>query len=403
MEIDGTVLTGENLFSLLWAGKHQVPLEYISFIWCKMEETFLACRRYIRADYIEFLKKGDALEAEMLFRFLAPVLLRLFKSRDVNVSIIQFMGILYKTCNPQARWVTGRLQKTKDGKIVCKHALIMDPSFSAEVSYADGDVALAPLTQYMPMRFGATPFDKVRMLSECQTVFQRIDATRKPRIKAGCFYLGDRKYGTVVKLKNFMKEKGISFRNFSVPDWDVAVIEKDYYCPIRKRTILHEGCAYGAPAWVMQVEYDPRKNPGLRDPLQSLGKEVIGDTVTTYDRLLPKHESLLSSFSKTVRFTYNASGRTIFANDRFLTSGVQACILKEMLIAYREKQRSEFERREFIARPEFVCDKTSTGFDTRLDRVAECLARTVPEVSIVRLEKGRFKLASTAPIIYESV
>ena len=398
LEIDGEVLTGGKLFSILWAGKDQMPLEYISHIWCNMEETFLSFKRYVREDYIEFLKRSDAIEAGMLFRFLGPVLSKLFSSRDVNLAIMRFMGILYKTCNPQTRWVTGSLRKTKDGKIACKHALIMDKSCSAEFLRVDGDVVFAPLTQYMPVRFGATPFEKLQMLSECQTVFERIDPTCKPRIKAGCFYLGGRKYGTIVKFKQFMQEKGISFRNFSVPDVDVVEIEKNFYCRIRRRTILHDGCAYGAPAWVMQVEYVPRKNKEIKDPLQSLKNELVADTPSTYGTLQPKHESLLSSFSKTVHFTYNTSTRTIFVNDRFLTSGTQASILKEMLISCRDKKKFEFERREFMANPEFVCDKTSTGFDTRLNRVAECIARTVPDVSIVRLGKGRFRLASLSAI-----
>jgi hypothetical protein len=278
----------------------------------------------------------------------------------------------------------------------------LDKNYTFKFPNTDGDLAFSPLTQYMPLRFGATPFDKSRMVAECQTVFERIGADRKPRIDKGSFYLKDEKYGTTMRFYDFVKEIGISLKRIRAPDCDVVVAEKNWYCPVRKRIILHAGCAYGASVWIMEDGYDPKENTP-KDPLQALKRELTMDVPSTYALLQPKHEALLSSFSESVRFTYKTSDQSIFANDRFVTSGIQAKILREILLAHRDKNRTEFERREFIQSPELVSDPYNTGFNTRLDRIIECMNKTCPDVKIEKHARGKFKLAPLTAITFTDI
>jgi hypothetical protein len=255
--------------------------------------------------------------------------------------------------------------------------------------------------QYMPLRFGTEPYDEGRMIAECQTVFDRVDSRLNPRIENNCFYLENEKYGKLMQLSDFIKENGISLKNIFPPDCTVVVVDKDYYCQVRKRTILYSGCAYGANVWIMKNVYCKKRNETI-DPLQSLRRELVADNQTTYQSLQPKHEALLASFSETIRFTYKSGDHAIFVNDRFITSGIQAKILKEILVTYRDKNRSEFERREFIGNKEFVSDIYNSGFNVRLDRIIECVNKACPQVKIEKYSRGRFKLISTSPITITS-
>jgi hypothetical protein len=398
-EINGELYSGSKLFSYLWAGKNWIPNEYICRIWLELEEAFLSCGRYIREDFITFLKRGDVVEAGMVFRFLEPVLVKLFKFVDIRFGILKFIGTLHNTCNPNARWVTEGLSKDRNGKVISYQILAMDSTFTHKFPSPDGDVAFNPLTQYMSLRFGATPFDTSRIVAECQTVFERIGQELEPRIEKGVFYLGTEKYGIVARFKKFTKDNGILLKNIFPPDCDVVVIDKDYYCPVRRRTILCQGCAYGAPVWIMKVGYDSKVNTP-KDPLQSLKDELTTEVPSTYALLQLKHDALLSSFSETVRFTYKTSEQSLFSNDRFVTSGVQAKILREILLAHRDKKQCEFARREFIRNPEFVSDAYNTGFNVRLDRIIECMNKTCSEVKIEKHARGRFKIHPTCAIIF---
>jgi hypothetical protein len=399
LEMEGELWTGKKLFSYLWAGKGYLPVEYICNIWLILEDSFLSCNRYIKDDFIQFLKRGDVVEAGMVFRFLKPVLVKLFKAVDVNIAIMKFYGILHEKCNPQARFVTEDFRKNKNGKITCYQVFCLDKTFALGFAESDHTVVSAPLTQYFPLRFGAPAFDKCIMIAECQTVFERIDPEQQPRIEKGCFYVNNERFGKVERLYCFIKKNDVSLKKVFPPDCDVVVIEKDWFCPVRKRTILHAGCAYGAAVNIMQIDYDPHR-PGLHDPLQSLQKELMADSPSTYTLLQPKHESLLSSFSEPVLFAYNHAKQSLFANDRFVTSGTQAKILREILLAYRDRNRTEFERREFIQSPEFISDPYNTGFNTRLERIIECMNKTCPDVKIVKHARGKFKLALQTAITF---
>jgi hypothetical protein len=399
LEINGELYSGIKLFSYLWAGKNWIPNEYITRIWLELEDAFLSCGKYIREDFITFLKRGDVVEAGMVFRFLEPVLVKLFKFVDIRFGILKFIGTLHNTCNPNARCVTEGLSKDRNAIVIGYQILAMDSTFTHRFPSTDGDVAFNPLTQYMPLRFGATPFDKIDMVAECQTVFERIDPKLDPHIEKCIFYLGTERYGAVKRFKDFIKENGLLLNKVSPPDCDVVAIEKDYFCPVRKRTILYRGCAYGAPVWIMKVGYDSKANTP-KDPLQSLKDELTTEVPSTYALLQPKHDSLISSFSEAVRFTYKTSEETLFSNDRFVTSGVQAKILREILLAHRDKKQCEFARREFIRNPEFVSDAYNTGFNTRLDRIIECMNKTCPEVKIEKHARGRFKIHPTCAIIF---
>jgi len=397
VEINGEPCSGKKLFSYFWAGKGSISLEYISLIWLELENAFLSCGRYIREDFIEFLKKGDVIEAGMIFRFFEPVLLKIFKAADIKFAILKFIGTLHEMCNPQARWVTEDLRKTANGMIRCYHILAMDKKYLDNLPNADGDLAFVPLSQYIPLRFGATPFNKSIIIAERQSVFIRIDSKLNPAIKNDIFYIGDLKYGIVSSLYDFLKKQGLFLKKISPPNCDVVVIEKDFYCPIRKRTILYSGCAYGSSVWIMQLEYNPKENKVL-DPLLPLRKELLADNQTTYQFLQPKHESLLDSFSKTIQFRFKIDDQAIYGNDRFITSGIQGKILKKMLVEYKENNRTEFERREFIKDKEFICDPESTGFNCRMNRIIKCVDKTCPEMKIEKTSRGRFKLTSSTPI-----
>jgi hypothetical protein len=403
LEMEGELWTGKKLFSYLWVGKECIPSEYINQIWVEIEDVFLSCDRYVRDDFIQFLKRRDVVEAGMIFRFLEPVLIPMFKSVDIKFAILKFvLAALHNTCTPKGLFVTEGFSKNRNGMIAGYQVFTLDKTFTFKFTKSDGDLAFAPLTQYLPLRFGTTSYDMSRMVAECQSVFERINPELKPRIENSCFYLDNEKYGKISSFKDFLKEKGITLTKIYPPDCDVVVVERDYYCSTRKRIVLRAGCAYGAPVWIIELGYLPNGNT-LKEPLQSLKRELTMDSPSTYTLLQPKHEALISSFSESVRFTYNKTEQSIFANDHFVTSGIQAKILREILLAHRDKNRTEFERREFIQSPEFVSDPYNTGFNTRLERIIECMNKTCPDVKIEKHARGKFKLAPLTAISFTDV
>jgi len=59
----------------------------------------------------------------------------------------------------------------------------MDKKYLDNLPNADGDLAFVPLSQYIPLRFGATPFNKSIIIAERQSVLYELIQNLIRRLK----------------------------------------------------------------------------------------------------------------------------------------------------------------------------------------------------------------------------
>ena len=105
-----------------------------------------------------------------------------------------------------------------------------------------------------PTIFGVPPFDSLAVICDARAV-------ESVPWDAACHRSGDRfsingvTYGRCVQLGRFLAERGYEITEIRAEDVEVVVMDRDYRCSWRARTVLREGCAYGAPGYLARLAW----------------------------------------------------------------------------------------------------------------------------------------------------
>lgn len=65
----------------------------------------------------------------------------------------------------------------------------------------------------------------------------------RPRYEGDSMLIQGEPYGKRMAFSAFCREADIDLDPFHPPDLPVVAMERDYFCPIRKRNVLYLGCA----------------------------------------------------------------------------------------------------------------------------------------------------------------
>jgi len=173
-------------------------------------------------------------------------------------------------------------------------------------------------------------------------------------------------------------------------------MDRDWSDPQRPLSVLHKDVAYGAPLLMFTVFYKGRdRTPGI---LWKAAKGLMDPHRTPWAGIERKHLDFMRWLSGAVHAVYDAASQTLSIDNRHVTSGVQARILKRILERHLRDGRTEFERREFTADRDLVSGPLDTGFAVRLRRISESLATACPAVRLVSSGRGKFRLEADRQI-----
>jgi hypothetical protein len=178
-------------------------------------------------------------------------------------------------------------------------------------------------------------------------------------------------------------------------------MDRDYACPERKRTVLHAGTAYGAPAYLHTVGY---RKMGSRsgDVLDHMVLD-LDDTedVPLIKSMRPRHEALLGKLRERLTFRYHPEDESITLNGEHLVKGIPAKILRNLLAIHIREGRCEFEYREFKRDFEISLGQKNSNFEVRFYRLMERLEEKCPSMTIGKSGRGRFVLKAECEVALE--
>ena len=103
--------------------------------------------------------------------------------------------------------------------------------------------------------FNIPAFDELNMLADYRLISE-ITPDCEIDFKNGQLFLDGQYYAKEVRLYQKLAEYQTELLEAGIPDCTVLLAEKNYYCPLRKRTVIHEGCVYGAPLFLYQLIYN---------------------------------------------------------------------------------------------------------------------------------------------------
>jgi hypothetical protein len=236
-----------------------------------------------------FANHGSWIQTRHLTKWLGPILAPMFKLGDPHRLILRGARLITTRMSPSADFRSVRWRESspaqgrqRTGSIWLTYPGLMEGRIPA------WDFAMFPGLDMVvaPTIFGLPPFDSLVVICDARAVEGVV-------LDAPCRRSGDRfaidgvTHGRCVKLWRFLADGGYDHGEIGVEDVEVVAIDQDYRCPWRRRTVLLQGSAYGAPGYLVRLSWTAGSLPKrtLAPSAQSELEETADSTQSMLDQL----------------------------------------------------------------------------------------------------------------------
>ncbi len=405
LTIDGQEVRGKSLYELLWKKKAMVPISWEVQTDNHLEEFLLSNGRTPKDMMGKILRVsgGSApIPGKVVLSWFYPkveALINRLDTRDICFGLISLVT---------ENWLPGRIHRRVrrreiDGWIENLLVFIDDKQHRYFLNW-DYEFIAGPQVVEAPAKLGMPPFEHFGMLAD----------TRPPDRIARCgggfpeqngesFRIDDGSWGRIDSFASFCRSLELDLSQFNPPDVEVWVAERDYYCPFRKRIVLHQGCAYGAPFFISRTEH--RKLNARKD-------DILGTLISDFDReeqedesdaLADKHRALLETLEESALFVFHADDESLSLNGRHFVKGIPAKIMRSLLLAHLQDGRTDFEYRDFKRDADISLGQKNSNFEVRLYRLMEKLAEQGTCVRLEKTGRGTFSLRVTGVVKFSEI
>jgi hypothetical protein len=389
LNLNGNDLTQQEMFSHFWNSRAKTSLFYCSEVLHDLD-WFCIAHGYDHRILLEnalkarlFLDAGEWLHTANAIPELAAW------NDDLASIVIQVLDHLFGQMSPSLR-----LEKKGYGYADSASLHLFSLSFKEPgIMPLDFETIIGPILQYLPYRFSLPSYEAVVCFAEMQPVNERIQncATATQSCAESLINNG---YGHWESFAAFAKRNGFKTVTDALSNKTVFVADRDWVCPARKRNVLEKNKAYGTPAYLFSITHKPRIGQG-NALMRCLDREINYQRRTAYHQVARLHRELLNSLQKPRTFTFSGKTESICFREKFITSGAQARLLKEILRLHLLTGKTMFERKELTAKDDLICSPYNTGFAVRLARIQRLLTQSDSPVRIVKKGRGRFLLKSS--------
>jgi hypothetical protein len=398
MRIDGIVLNEREFIEYVWDADNKADYDFVSNLLNTLEPFFISKQKSLSEfldKYLCLTERGTHLVPKIALWSIQPVLKFLFKADDAVTVFLKYLHLVNERVRP------GTLQKlvklsTDNNMIRGDILFVPDPTFSHKLTYIDGELFCSKTLKLSMQKFGFVPID-TEMIAECQDILTRLNGFAEWQFYGDYLLISGEIHGKIMFFSEFLELRNINLpKDVGYPDKQVIVITKPFFCEIRKRTILYENCAYGAPVYIYQIIYSKQKYSDRH--LEILSNEVMHGITIDNTKVCDLHKRLVCHLLSPIEIKFNTSNEYIFINERYVTQGKQALILLHILEAFVNENRTEFEHKEFIKDSRFISSLKQPGFVPRLDRISRLLKKACPSIRIEKTGKGRFSFKPSSLI-----
>jgi hypothetical protein len=394
----------KQFFDALWDGTLEPPFYTVFSILNRLEFYLIEYQidpcLFVK-NTLPSLSNGLIISSERVLLLSNSYLADFFDSKDLHGTILKVFSNLALSSEIQ-RETCHRLLHHKiegdHGIAIMMYHLFGQPPGSDRFPAYDFELWTGSQIQSVVGFFNVPPFDELNMLADYRLISEIVPDC-KIDFRDGRVFLDGQCYAREIPLyQNFhnyqseLKEAGIS-------DCIVLLAEKDYFCPLRKRTVIHKGCVYGAPLFLYQLIYNHQfeRPPNFLSLVISALQEQRSER---WQALRERHDLLVLKALRKLEVEYDCENESISINGVHFISGVPAKILKKILSIYCRTKRVEFQYREFTKDPSIVYDLLNPNFVVRLNRLTKALENGYPELQIQRIAPGRLRLEVSCPIRY---
>jgi hypothetical protein len=398
LTLDGRDLSEAELYQHVWNDKSQIPVDYFSRVFANLDRFLHRSNLDVSrlADEIRAeIRRGTYVGAKRLLELTRTLVPDLIVSMDPHFELTRGIAAITRVDFPQALVEFVRASSS-GGEHLAFAGFAPDPSF-AEPALWENNLYTNGALRFFPTAFGLPPFEDVWHVAECQPVdWVLLDEERS--LTSGVLRVNGRRIGKQLRFSEFLSRIGAPPLPFTFPDRDVIEVEDDYVCPVRGRTVLHAGNAYGAPFYVARFRWRPVQ----LDASQFAGRvveEISEAAFQPSDEDLVRHRALLALAQRRAQVSYHAERDAVSIDGATVLTGTPARILRTVLRQWTQDSTHIFEHRALKHDRAIAADPKRSGFELRLRRITEKLN---PQgiLMIEKVSKGKFRLRATLPVDY---
>lgn len=388
---EGSALGEAALLRHIWEDGAQSPLDYLNRVLNSLE-PFLLEHSVPVEEFVENLSywgnRASFLSARFVLRALNPLLPTWITAKDAMYLVLVFTELA------GSRLVKGLnfpiLKRVKDGDRREVIAMIKLPGLlTRELTPWDGYLYSAKLLRRGPKALGLPAFDSVDMLGDARPAESVVWEGSPARIQGGFSISGER-VGEEMDFSAFCDRHQLDMGRYDLPGRRGIAMVRDYYCPKRKRVVLHKDCFYGAPAYLFKIRYSAN-HPRPDNHLFHFIEEATLDELPEWDQLKGAHLELVEAVRESVRFEYRGGEDSIYLQGVELISGVPAKVLRRILREHVATGKKVFKFREFKYDTEIYHSSKNSGFEVSLKRLSEALEATGYPTLVKPKGKGVFE------------
>ncbi len=394
----------KQFFEALWDGTLEPPFYNVFSILNQLEfyliEHGIDPVLFVQ-NTLPSLSNGLIVSSERVLLLSNSYLAEFFDSKDLHGTILKVFSNLAVSSEIQ-RETCHRLLHHKiegdHGIAIMMYQFYVRPPHLERFPAYDFELWTGSQIQSVVGFFSVPPFDELRMLADYRLISD-IVPDHEIDLKNGQLFLDGQCYAREVPFFERLTEYRHELEEVGISDCNVFIAEKDYFCPLRKRTVIHKGCAYGAPLILYRLIYNQR----FERPSNFLSLVISALQEQRSERwqaLKEKHDLLVFKALRKLDVIYDCQNESISINGDHFISGVPAKILRKILSIYCKTKRAEFQYREFTKDPSIVYDTLNPNFVVRLNRLIKALENSYPELQIQRIAPGRLKVEISCPIRY---
>lgn len=361
---------------------------------------------------LKWLDGGSFLPPRILLGELEPHLARLYREGDPRLALAEAFIAIWNRLHPFMP--LRRVLPERDpgpAQAEGRHDLWVEAVLPEDGTNLDLAWLLLPLLRAFPRAFSLPEYEAVQAVADPRRVEDILDPSTGFRLKDGALTMGSMRLGEPVDIRaHLIKAAGAVPQGWIRPGQEGAcLVRADYYCPRRKRMILHGGCAYGAPGFLFRIGFRTVRPP-VWNPLSRLIRALVEEGPETGEAsregfdLAPLEALVLdrgpAPGRAPFRFVYHQADDSISCDGRHLTKNVPARILRRLVRDYVQSGRREFEFRTFKRDSDIVTNRKRPNFEVRLRRVQEVILGVPCGLILHRPRPGYLELEASGPIEY---
>ncbi|NLD93827.1 MAG: hypothetical protein GX639_14315 [Fibrobacter sp.] len=383
------------MFTELWQGSKWYSQKYVFSLLSHFENflqtTNVDIQTFIRSSFGS-LNKGILIPPRDWLSWSKSILGLFFSGQDPRFLVLQLVDHYNSHFTQGLKYSIPR--HSIDGNKRFRTVLMVahtDPSIEDRpLKHFDAELWAAIIIKRFPTAIQLPEYESYTIIADYRDIS---DIVPEATIIKNHLYLNDKKIATQHSFSQYCRENNIDIKGLHLEKKTSWLVLDDYYCPLRKRIVLHKGCIINAPVSAFEYHYSATVHTPLNF-LEPLIDDISKFSDNVWSDIKVLHKKFISELHPKIFFKYDRKNETVMINGEPLIKNVPAKILRKMLMIYTETGRTRFYHSEFVKDESIIGNPYNPNFVVRLQRLTQTLKAHEKGISIVKADKGVFELVS---------